>query len=46
MKRIEYILLFMLVGFLMPLAIWVAGGSALYHSIKEAKSLRKALAPA
>jgi len=30
MKRAGYFLLFLLVGILMPLAIWVAAGAALF----------------
>ncbi len=43
MKRTGYLLLFTLVGCLIPLGIWVAGGSALYQSRKRARLLRQAL---
>ncbi|MFC1873985.1 hypothetical protein ACFLYX_01650 [Chloroflexota bacterium] len=43
MKRVGYLLLFVMVGLLMPLGIWVAGGSALYQSRKQAKILKQPL---
>ena len=47
MKNLRYLALFFLVGCLMPVAIWVAAASALYHNAKHPRLARKAaVAPA
>ncbi|MBI4284774.1 MAG: hypothetical protein HY670_02600 [Chloroflexi bacterium] len=41
LKRLGYPLMFLLVGSLMPLSIWVAAGSALVRQQREARRARR-----